>query len=168
MANVGYIRISTAQQHTDRQLADVALDKVFADNLSCKDTDRPAFRAMMDYIREGDTLHVHEISRLARNTTDLLATVQKLTDSGVAIHFHKEAIITGNKNAVGNLVLTILAGVAQMEREMMLERQREGYLADKAAGRIAARGKSKSVDRSGIRAALSAGGSVRRWRSNLE
>lgn len=162
MANIGYIRVSTIQQHTDRQLADMQLDKVFEDKLSGKDTDRPAFRAMMDYVREGDTLHVHEISRLGRNTADLLATVEKLTQNGVAIHFHKEGIITGNNSAVSNLILTVLAGVAQMEREMMLERQREGYLAAKAAGRIGARGKGRSIDREGISAALVAGGSVRK------
>lgn len=168
MANIGYVRVSTEQQHSDRQLVGVALDKTFTDKQSGKNTDRPGFTAMMEYIREGDTLHVHELSRLARNTADLLATVETLTQRGVAIHFHKESIITGQNSPVGNLVLTLLAGIAQMEREQMLQRQREGYEAAKAAGRITGRGNSKSVDRAGITAALAAGASVRQVAADYE
>lgn len=168
MVNVGYIRVSTEQQHTDRQLAGLPIDKIFTDKLSGKNTDRPGFTAMMDYVREGDTLHVHEISRLARNTADLLATVETLTKKGVAVHFHKESIITGQGSPVGNLVLTLLAGIAQMEREQMLQRQREGYEAAKAAGRITGRGKSQSIDRVGIKAALAAGGSIRSVAADFE
>lgn len=172
MANIGYIRVSTVQQHTERQLADQrkALDKIFEDKLSGKDTNRPGFVAMMEYLREGDTLHVHEISRLCRSTSDLLATVEKLKEQGVTVHFHKENIIItgGNESPVGNMVLTVLAGVAQMEREMLLARQREGYQAAKAAGRIAARGKGKAVNRPEIIAALAAGGSVRKVAAQFE
>lgn len=163
MAHVAYIRVSTVQQNTERQLADsgVKFDKVFTEKVSGKNTDRAAFVAMMEYVRDGDTVHVHDISRLARNTADLLATVETLTKRGVAIRFHKEGITTGENSPTGNLVITLLAGIAQMEREQMLQRQREGYDAAKAAGRIAGRGKGKAVDREGISEALAAGGSVR-------
>lgn len=164
MAQIAYVRVSTVQQHTDRQLADTGItyDKIFTDKESAKSVNgREAFAAMMAYVRDGDTLHVHEISRLARNTADLLATVETLTKRGVRIQFHKEGIITGDNSPTGNLVLTLLAGIAQMEREQMLQRQREGYAAAKAAGRIAGRGNGKSVPREAITAALAAGGSVR-------
>ena len=161
MANVGYIRVSTTDQHTDRQLAGVQLDKVFTDKVSGKGTDRPGLQAMLEYVREGDTVHVHEISRLARNTADPLAIVEGLTARKVAVQFHKEGISTGEGSAVGNLVLTLLASVAQMERELMLERQREGYAAAKAAGRIAGRGKGKAIDRSAVLADLAGGDSIR-------
>ena len=161
--HIGYIRVSTAQQNTERQLAGLELDKVFTDKTSGKDTDRPEFKAMMLYVREGDVLHVHSIDRLARNTADLLAIVEQLTEKGVIVEFHKEGFKTGKNSPAGNLMLTVLAAVAQMEREMMLERQREGYEAAKAAGRVTARGNGRDVDtkRPEIIKALNNGGSVR-------
>lgn len=164
MAHIAYIRVSSIQQNTERQLADtgITFDKTFTEKESGKSTEgREAFRAMMDYVREGDTIHVHEISRLARNTADLLATVETLNKRGVRIQFHKEGITTGDNSPAGNFMLSTLAGVAQMEREMMLQRQREGYEAAKAAGRIVGRGNGKATPRAEIVAALAAGGSVR-------
>jgi len=163
MAHVAYIRVSSLQQNSDRQLADtgISFHKVFTEKVSAKDTNRDEFLKMMEYVREGDTLHVHEISRLARNTADLLSTVDTLTKRGVAIQFHKEGIKTGDNSPTGNLVLTLLAGIAQMEREQMLLRQREGYEAAKAAGRIAGRGNARNIPRAEIVAALESGGSVR-------
>ncbi|RRW62459.1 recombinase family protein [Pantoea dispersa] len=161
MAHIGYIRVSTAQQHSERQLAGVQLDRTFEDKLSGKDTNRPGFQAMMQYVREGDTLHVHELSRLGRNTADVLNTVEVLNQRGVAIQFHKEGFTADKSNAMGKLILTVLAAVATAEREMMLERQAEGYRAAKEAGRIPSRGNSTTIDRAGIKAALAAGQSVR-------
>lgn len=163
MAHVSYIRVSSLQQCSDRQLIDagISFDKVFTEKVSAKDTRRDAFISMMEYLREGDTLHVHDISRLARNTADLLSTVDILNKRGVAIQFHKEGIRTGDNSPTGNLVLTLLAGIAQMEREQMLLRQREGYEAAKAAGRIAGRGNSRNIPRAEISAALAEGKSVR-------
>ncbi len=161
MGNVGYIRVSTTQQHTDRQLAGVTLDKVFEDKASGKNIQRPQFEAMMNYIREGDVLHVHSIDRLCRNTADLLATVEDLTQRGVVVHFHKEDFKTGKNSPTGNMMLTVLAAVAQMEREMMLERQREGYEAAKQAGRITGRGKGREIDRDAVKADLAAGKTIR-------
>lgn len=163
MAHIAYIRVSSLQQNSERQLADtgITFEKVFTEKVSAKDTNREAFLAMMEYLREGDTLHVHDISRLARNTADLLSTVDALTKRGVAIQFHKEGIKTGDNSPTGNLVLTLLGGIAQMEREQMLLRQREGYEAAKAAGRISGRGNGRSIPRTEIIAALTSGGSVR-------
>lgn len=163
MAHIAYIRVSSLQQNSERQLADtgITFEKVFTEKVSAKDTNREAFLAMMEYLREGDTLHVHDISRLARNTTDLLSTVDALTKRGVAIQFHHEGIKTGDNSPTGKLVLTLLSGICQMEREMMLLRQKEGYEAAKAAGRIAGRGNGRHIPRTEILAALASGGSVR-------
>lgn len=161
MANVGYIRVSTAQQNTERQLAGVELDKVFTDKLSGKNTERPGLAALLDYVREGDTVHVHELSRLGRSTADMLALIEQFTAKGVVVQFHKEELNTAANNAMGRMMLTVIAAVAQAEREMMLERQQEGYAAAKAAGRVPARGNGKAVDREGITAAIIAGSSVR-------
>ncbi|MEL2243984.1 recombinase family protein [Leclercia adecarboxylata] len=170
MAHIAYIRVSSVQQSTERQLVDtgIVFDKIFTEKASAKDTSREAFTMMMEYIREGDTLHVHDISRMCRSTSDLLSTVETLTKRGVTIQFHKEGIKTGDSSPTGNLVLTLLAGIAQMEREQLLLRQREGYEAAKAAGRIAGRGNGRGVDRTGIYAALARGESVRSIASAFE
>lgn len=162
MTNVGYTRVSTTHQNIERQLSGIELDKVFTDKLSGKDTNRPQLQAMIDYVREGDTVHVHEVSRLGRNTKDLLTIIDQLTTKGVTIQFHKEGIKAGaGADMAGKLMLTILAGVAQMEREMMLTRQAEGYASKKAQGLPVGRGKAKDIDHAGIAAAIAAGGSVR-------
>ena len=162
MANIGYIRVSSVQQNTERQLAGVTLDKVFEEKASGKNIERAQFRAMMDYVREGDILHVHSIDRLCRKTSDLLTTVEELTKRGVIVQFHKEGFKTGKESAFGNFMLTVLAGVAQMEREFMLERQREGYEGAKQAGRLSGRGKSSTIDRRAVMNELLAGLSVRK------
>lgn len=162
MSNVGYVRVSSIQQNIERQLIGIELDKVFTEKLSGKNTDRPQLKAMLDYIREGDTVHVHELSRLARNAKDALTIIDAIKSKGCAIWIHKENIhVTGENDMVANLLLTILAGVAQMERDMMLTRQAEGYAAKAAKGLPVGRGKSKSIDHEGIAAAIAAGGSVR-------
>ncbi|MRS14931.1 recombinase family protein [Enterobacteriaceae bacterium RIT691] len=162
MANVGYIRVSSVQQNTERQLDGIKLDKVFTEKASGKNTEREQLNAMLAYVREGDVIHCHELSRLGRNVKDLLTIIDTVKEKGASIEFHKERLTAGaNENAVSRMMLGVLASVAQMEREMMLERQAEGYQAAKAAGRIAKRGNSKSVDRVGIVSALAAGGSIR-------
>lgn len=160
MANIGYIRVSSIQQITDRQLEGVVLDKVFTDKASGKNTDRPQLKAMLDYVREGDVIHVHDLSRLGRSTVDVLTLVDKLSQRGIKVHFHKEGLITGDDNPTSKMILTIFSAVAEAERKMMLERQREGYEAAKAAGRVVGRGNGKAVDREGIKAALAAGSSI--------
>lgn len=162
MSNVGYVRVSSIQQNIERQLVGIELDKVFTEKLSGKNTDRPQLKAMLEYIREGDTVHVHELSRLARNAKDALTIIDTIKSKGCAIWIHKENIhVTGENDMVANLLLTILAGVAQMERDMMLTRQAEGYAAKAAKGEPVGRGKSQFIDRSGIASMLAAGGSIR-------
>ena len=160
MAHIGYIRTSTTQQHTDRQLVGVTLDKTFTEKVSGKDTNRPQLQEMLAYVREGDTIHCHDLTRLGRNTLDVLTLVDELSARGVSVHFHKENLITGNDSPTSKMVLTIFAAVATAEREMMLERQREGYAAAKAAGRITGRGNSKKIDRDSIAVDFTTGMSI--------
>jgi len=134
---VGYVRVSSVGQNNARQLDGVELDKVFSDTCSGGDTNRPALQAMLSHVREGDTVVVHEISRLARNTANLLALVQQLTDKGVAITFKKEGLtFTGDKdNAMNKMLLTMLGAVSAFELAMINERRAEGQAKARAAGK---------------------------------
>ncbi|MFM0303988.1 recombinase family protein [Paraburkholderia sediminicola] len=133
---IGYIRVSTVDQSTDRQLDGVELDKVFTDKASGKDTARPQLQAALDYLRDGDTLMVHSMDRLARNTEDLLRMVRELTERHVTVVFVKDAMtFSGDrKNPQQHLMMTMLAGFAQFERALIRERQREGIAIAKANG----------------------------------
>lgn len=132
---VGYVRVSTADQNTERQLDGLKLDKVFTDHASGKDTNRPQFQAMRAHVREGDELVVHSMDRLARSTVDMLSTVDELIAKGVRIRFVKEGLIFGDtSNPCNELMLTIMAAVAQFERALLLERQREGIAVAKTKG----------------------------------
>ena len=132
---VGYVRVSTADQHTDRQLDGLQLDKVFTDHASGKDTNRPQFQALLAHVREGDVVVVHSMDRLSRSTVDMLSTVQGLAARGVQVRFVKEALTFGDTaNPCNELMLTIMAAVAQFERSLLLERQREGIAIAKSKG----------------------------------
>jgi DNA invertase Pin-like site-specific DNA recombinase len=132
---VGYVRVSTADQNTERQLDGLQLDKVFTDHASGKDTNRPQFQAMRSHVREGDELVVHSMDRLARSTVDMLSTVDELTAKGVRVRFVKEGLTFGDtSNPCNDLMLTIMAAVAQFERALLLERQREGIAIAKTKG----------------------------------
>ena len=129
MANIAYIRVSTKEQNTGRQHEDftakgIVLNKVFEEKLSGKNTDRPQLQAMLAYLREGDTLYVESFSRLARSTRDLLNIVNTLTEKGVSFVSLKENIDTTTPN--GKFMLTVFAGLYELERDNILERQREG------------------------------------------
>lgn len=125
--HVGYIRVSTTIQSTERQLDGVHLDQTFTDKLSGKDTKRPQLDACMKHLRKGDTLHVHSIDRLARNLMDLQSMVEELTAKGVTISFHKEALtFTGEENAMSKLMLQLIGAVAEFERSLINERRKEG------------------------------------------
>jgi DNA invertase Pin-like site-specific DNA recombinase len=133
---IGYIRVSTVGQNTERQLHGIELGKIFTDKCSGKDTNRPELTALLDHIREGDTVHVHDISRMARNTENLLTLVKTITEKGVKLIFHKESLtFTGEDNPMQELMLTMLGGIYQFERSMMLERQREGIAIAKQQGK---------------------------------
>ncbi|WP_426778806.1 recombinase family protein [Pseudomonas aeruginosa] len=160
MANVGYIRVSTTDQNTERQLDGVQLNKVFTDKVSGATTDRPELQNMLEYVREGDVIHVHSIDRLARSLVDLLALVQSLTAKGVHVRFNKENLLfTGESNPTQSLMLSIMGSVAEFERAMIRERQREGIAKAKEKGVY--KGRSKSIDDEAIRSHVAAGNSYR-------
>lgn len=132
---VGYIRVSSMLQNTARQLDGVPLDKVFEDRASGKDTKRPQLDACLTHLREGDSLHVHSMDRLARSVDDLRRLVKGLTARGVVVRFHKEGLtFTGEDSPMANLLLSMLGAVAEFERALILERQREGIAIAKAEG----------------------------------
>ena len=145
---VGYIRVSTVEQHEDRQVKDLTenakVSKVFMDKLSGKDTNRPQLNAMLDYVREGDTVVVSEYSRLARSTKDLLNIIDTLENKGVTVISMKEKLDTSTPN--GEFMLTVLAGVATLERKLMLQRQREGIAIAKANGKYKGRQSKQKPD----------------------
>lgn len=160
MANVGYARVSTVDQNTERQLDGMPLDKLFTDTVSGATTERPKLKELLGYVREGDVVHVHSIDRLARSLVDLLALVQGLVTKGVQIRFHKENLLfTGEANPTQDLMLSIMGAVAQFERTMIRERQREGI--SKAKERGAYKGRIKTIDDAAIRAHVKAGNSYR-------
>lgn len=133
---VGYVRVSTVEQNTARQLDGVQLNKTFTDKISGKSIDRPQLKLCLDYVREGDTLHVHSMDRLARNLEDLRRMVRELNAKGVRVQFHKENLtFTGEDSPMANLLLSMLGAVAEFERALILERQREGVAIAKAAGK---------------------------------
>ena len=132
---VGYIRISTAEQNTARQevlMNSLGVEQVYIDKMSGKNTDRPQLRKMMSFVREGDTVIVESISRFARNTRDLLDLVEQLTKKKVEFVSKKEAIDT--TTPTGKFMLTIFGAVAELEREYILQRQREGIAIAKENG----------------------------------
>ena len=129
MANIAYIRVSTKEQNTGRQHEDftakgIVLDKVFEEKLSGKNTDRPQLQAMLAYLREGDTLYVESFSRFTRSARDFLNIVNTLNEKGVSFVSLKENIDTTTPN--GKFMLTVFAGLYELERDNILERQREG------------------------------------------
>jgi DNA invertase Pin-like site-specific DNA recombinase len=132
---IGYVRVSSTDQNTARQLDGVQLDKVFTDMCSGKDTERPQLAALLDYLREGDTLVVHSMDRLGRNLDDLRRIVRGLTAKDVVVQFVKEGLtFAGDASPMNNLLLSLLGAVAEFERSLIRERQREGIALAKARG----------------------------------
>lgn len=132
---IGYIRVSTLEQNPDRQLEGARVSKVFTDKASGKDLQRPQLDALLGYVREGDTLVVHSMDRLARNLDDLRRLVQQLTGRGVRIEFMKEGLtFTGEDSPMANLLLSVMGAFAEFERELIRERQREGIALAKQRG----------------------------------
>ena len=132
---IGYIRISTTDQNTARQellMEQLGVDELYIDRMSGKNTNRPELQKMMEYVRRGDTVIVESISRFARNTRDLLELVEKLSAKGVEFVSKKEAIDT--TTPTGKFMLTVFGAVAELEREYILQRQREGIAIAKANG----------------------------------
>lgn len=132
---IGYIRISTTDQNTARQevlMKELGVEQVYIDRMSGKNTDRPELKRMINYVREGDTVIVESISRFARNTKDLLELVEQLTSKQVEFISKKEAIDT--TTPTGKFMLTVFAAVAELEREYLLQRQKEGIAVAKQNG----------------------------------
>ena len=137
---IGYIRVSTQEQNTIRQEAlmeALGVDEVYIDRMSGKDANRPELQKMMEYVRKGDTVIVESISRFARNTRDLLELVEQLTAKGVEFVSKKEAIDT--TTPTGKFMLTVFGAVAELEREYILQRQREGIAIAKELGKYKGR-----------------------------
>ena len=144
---VGYIRVSTIEQNTESQkavLENLGMDKVFEEKLSGKNTDRPELQAMLDYVREGDTVYIKDLSRLARNTKDLLDIVEYLDKKGVGLFSIKENIDTSTN--FGKLMITFLAAIYEFERANLLERQRDGIAVAKKLGKYKGRKKVTKPD----------------------
>ena len=125
--NVGYVRVSTVEQNEDRQIEALKkynIDKWYTEKISAKNTKRPKLKEMLDFVRKGDTIYIHDFSRLARNAKDLLDIVEQLTEKGVHLVSNKENI--DSSTPTGKLMLTMIGAIAEFERANTLERQREG------------------------------------------
>lgn len=149
MANIGYIRVSTQHQNTGRQHEDfsakgITIDKLYEEKISGKNTERPQLKAMLQYVREGDTVYAESFSRLARSTRDLLEIVEDLTSKGVQFVSLKENVDTSTPQ--GKFMLTVFAGLAQLERDTILQRQREGIDLCLSEGRAYGRPTAKMSD----------------------
>jgi DNA invertase Pin-like site-specific DNA recombinase len=132
---VGYIRVSTLDQREDRQLEGVILDRRFVDHVSGKDVKRPQLTEMLLFVRKGDTVVCHSMDRLGRNLDDLRKLVLSLTERGVHVEFTKESLIfTGEDSPMANLLLSVMGAIAEFERQLIRERQREGITLAKARG----------------------------------
>lgn len=145
---VGYVRVSTAEQNPARQvelMKSLDVEKVFLDKISGKNTDRPQFNEMLSFLRDGDTLYVESFSRLSRSTKDLLNTVGVLSARGVQLVSDKEKVDTNTPQ--GRFMLTVFAALSELERENILERQREGIEIAKAEGKYKGRKPIAVTDR---------------------
>ena len=150
---VGYIRVSSVDQHTDRQLDDIAIDRIFTDKASGKDVARPQLDELIRFVRDGDTVLVHSMDRLARNLDDLRRIVRTFTDKGVSVEFVKEHLaFTGDDSPMANLMLSVMGAFAEFERALIRERQAEGIA--KAKQRGAYKGRKKSLAENEIRALI--------------
>ncbi len=142
---VGYVRVSTFDQNPGRQLEGTKLDRSFTDHASGKDVARPQLDGLLRFVRDGDTVVVHSLDRLARNLDDLRRLVQELTARGVQVEFLKEQLtFTGEDSPMANLLLSMMGAFAEFERALIRERQREGIALAKQRGVY--RGRKKSLD----------------------
>lgn len=142
---IGYVRVSSVEQNTDRQLEGLELARTFTDKASGKDTQRPELEQLLKFVREGDTVVVHSMDRLARNLDDLRRLVAELTKRGVRIQFVKESLtFTGEDSPMSNLLLSVMGAFAEFERALIRERQREGVALAKQRGAYKGRKKALS------------------------
>lgn len=144
--NVAYVRVSTIEQNEQRQIEALEkhqIEKWFTEKISGKSMDRPKLKEMLEFVRSGDTVFIHDFSRLARSTKDLLEIVEQLNEKGVHLVSNKENIDTST--ASGKLMLTMIGAIAEFERQNLLERQREGIAIAKRDGKYRGR-QVKKID----------------------
>ncbi len=152
---VAYVRVSSVDQNETRQIEGLKkynIEKWFTEKISGKDTNRPQLQSMLDFVREGDTVYIHDFSRLARSTKDLLDIVEQLNSKGVHLVSNKENI--DSSTATGKLMLTMIGAIAEFERQNLLERQREGIEIAKREGKFKG-GQVKRIDEDLFNAAYS-------------
>jgi DNA invertase Pin-like site-specific DNA recombinase len=157
MSKIGYTRVSTLDQSTDRQeLGDI---RIFEDKASGKSTDRPALKEMLAYIREGDEVVVYSIDRLARNLRDLEDIIKEVNSKGASVTFMTERLtFSGSDDAMSTLMLQMMGAFSQFERSMIRKRQAEGIAAAKAKGKDSPyKGRKQSIDRKVVLKMLDAG-----------
>ena len=156
---IGYVRVSSLDQNPDRQLEQIAVDRTFTDKASGKDVARPQLDALLRFAREGDTVVVHSMDRLARNLDDLRRLVKQLTGRGIRVEFVKEGLtFTGEDAPMATLLLSVMGAFAEFERALIRERQREGIALAKRRGVYRGRSKALSaVQRAKLRQRLAAG-----------
>ena len=157
MSKIGYTRVSTLDQSTDRQeLGDI---RIFEDKASGKSTDRSALQEMLAYIREGDEVVVYSIDRLARNLRDLEDIIKEVNSKGASVTFMTERLtFSGSDDAMSTLMLQMMGAFSQFERSMIRKRQAEGIAAAKAKGKDSPyKGRKQSIDRKVVMKMLNAG-----------
>ena len=150
---VAYVRVSTVEQNEARQLEALEkhnIEKWYIEKVSGKDTNRPKLQELLDFVREGDTVYIHDFSRLARSTKDLLEILEELTAKGVTLISNKENLDTST--ATGKLMLTVIAAINEFERQNLLERQKEGIEIAKREGKFKG-GQVKQIDDAAFNAA---------------
>lgn len=138
--NIAYVRVSTVEQNEDRQVKALEkhnIDKWYIEKVSAKDTNRPKLQEMLEFAREGDTVYIHDFSRLARSTKDLLDLIEHMQDKGIHLVSNKENIDTSTPT--GKLMVTMIGAINEFERANLLERQREGIAIAKAKGKYKGR-----------------------------
>lgn len=143
--NIGYVRVSTVEQNEARQIESLEkynIENWFTEKVSAKDTNRPQLQAMLEFARAGDTIYIHDFSRLARSTADLLHIVERLAAKNIRLVSVKENIDT--KTPTGKLMLTMIGAINEFERTNLLERQREGIAIAKREGKFKGR-KAKDI-----------------------
>ena len=132
---IGYVRVSTVEQNAGRQLDGLTLDFTFTDRASGRDTDRPELQGLIKFARDGDTVIIHSMDRLARNLDDLRRIVHELNGKGVKIEFVKEQLtFSGEESPMATLMLSVMGAFAEFERALIRERQREGVALAKKRG----------------------------------
>ncbi len=137
---IAYVRVSTAEQNEARQveaLKKYSIERWYTEKISGKNTDRPKLQEMLEFAREGDEIYIHDFSRLARSTKDLLEIIEKLEQKGVKLISNKENL--DSHTPTGKLMLTMIGAIAEFERANILERQREGIVIAKREGRMGGR-----------------------------